>query len=276
MTLPLTKKQLREFTEIMGVSEELIPLFPLLRNPTHTMNPFLRSLPGIFRGLHLKRGQRVLDLPCGEGGVSVPLAVNYGVRVAGYDVFPYFVDQAKKLAKKRGVEELCRFRVADIRNVVRRRSTYDLLLWIAAPTILGRPRSALRALRRCVRHGGLIVIGDAYLLAARKSTDLGNYVNLESTTLAYSSHGDSVIRVIDYGQRFWRDDYRRERKEVEAAMDRVTSEHDRQILKRHLRSLDAAERVDTRDLGGAIWIIRVNRRKRRSLRQSHSRAGGRP
>jgi SAM-dependent methyltransferase len=260
----LAKKQLREFTKIMGVSEEMIPLFPLLRNPTHTMNPFVRSLPGIFRGLHLTPGRRVLDLPCGEDGVSIPLATNYGVRVTGYDLFPDFIAQARKLAEKRGVKRLCRFQVADIRDVVKRRGTCDLLLWIAAPAILGPPRSALKALRSCVRHGGLIVIGDAYLLPARRSTDLGSYASLESTTLAYSSHGDSVIRVIDYGKRLWRDDYRRERKETEAALDRVKAKHDRQVLKRHLRSLDTAERADTRDLGAAIWIVRVNRRLGRS------------
>ena len=120
---PLTKKQLKEFTDTMGVSEEMVPLLALLRSQTHMMNPWVRSLPGIFRGLHLTRDLRVLDLLCGEGGVSVPLAVNYGVRVTGYDLFPDFVARARALARKRGVEKLCRFRVGDIRDIVRRRNT---------------------------------------------------------------------------------------------------------------------------------------------------------
>ena len=190
--------------------------------------------------------------------------MNYGVRVTGYDLFPDFVARARALARKRGVEKLCRFRVGDIRDIVRRRNTYDLLLWIAAPNVFGTPRSTLRALRRCVRHGGLIVIGDAYLRSARKSTDLGSYMSLESTTLAYSSFGDSEIRVIDYGRRLWRDDYRRARKKIEVALDRVTSKPDRQILRRHLLSLAAEERAVMRDLGTAIWIIRINRRRRGS------------
>ena len=71
----------------MSIEEEMIRLLPQLEDKLGLLNPWVRQLPGIFRGLNLKRNQTILDIPCGKGGVSIPLAKKYGVKVIRYDIF---------------------------------------------------------------------------------------------------------------------------------------------------------------------------------------------
>ncbi len=59
--------------------------------------------------LDLKAGDHVLDAGCGIGGSSIWLAENFGVRVTGITISPTQIDQARKNAKKRGVEHLVNF-----------------------------------------------------------------------------------------------------------------------------------------------------------------------
>jgi hypothetical protein len=146
------------------------------------------------------------------------LARNYGVRVRGYDLLPHFVSRANSLAEKSGVQRLCRYEVGDVRDVLRRRAVYDLLLWFSGPEIFDSPESEIRALRGSVRDDGLLIIGDGYLRAGGRAADPGKYDTLENTTRAYSTFGDRVNRVIDYGGRLWREDYRRERTEIKHAL----------------------------------------------------------
>lgn len=260
MPAGLTRLHLRDIMEIMSVPEEMVPLLASIRCRSNVMNPWVRQLPGIFRGLHLQKGIRCLDIPCGEGGVSVPLARNYGVGVTGFDLFPHFVRQANDLAKARGVEALCRFRVGDIRDVVRRRGTCDLLLWFAAPRIWGGAEATIRALRRRVKHGGWIVIGDGYAWSEQAPEEFRVYGRLEEASRGYASAGDDLVRVVDYGRKLWGEDYRLERKHLEDALRRLRDARDRKVLGDHLRRLAAEERTVSSQMGTAIWMLKVRKR----------------
>ena len=87
----LKNKYVQDVARIMGVEKEMVRLLPKLQSKTKTMNPWVRQLPGIFRSLKFNKATKVLDIPCGEGGVSVPLAKQYKVRVMGFDILPEYV-----------------------------------------------------------------------------------------------------------------------------------------------------------------------------------------
>jgi 2-polyprenyl-3-methyl-5-hydroxy-6-metoxy-1,4-benzoquinol methylase len=55
---------------------------------------------------------RALDLACGQGIGSVWLA-SRGLQVAGYDVSPVAISNARELAQRAGVADRCRFAVVD-------------------------------------------------------------------------------------------------------------------------------------------------------------------
>jgi cyclopropane fatty-acyl-phospholipid synthase-like methyltransferase len=65
------------------------------------------------RWLGLTQGQRVLEVACGSGGVSVRLAENFGVSVSGVDVNPSAVAAATERARARGAQDRVEFRAAD-------------------------------------------------------------------------------------------------------------------------------------------------------------------
>ncbi len=68
----------------------------------------------IRRLLRVRRGARVLDVPCGMGRITVPLARS-GLRMTGVDVTPGFIRGAKAAAHRAGVK--ARFLVADMRRL---------------------------------------------------------------------------------------------------------------------------------------------------------------
>jgi len=53
--------------------------------------------------LKLKRGQRILDCPCGIGRIAIPLAKG-GFRVTGVDIMPSYIDELVKTAGRRKVK----------------------------------------------------------------------------------------------------------------------------------------------------------------------------
>ena len=55
------------------------------------------------RMLRIRRGQRVLDAPCGAGRVAFHLA-NRGVQVVGIDLRKSFIDRAKRRFRREGVK----------------------------------------------------------------------------------------------------------------------------------------------------------------------------
>jgi SAM-dependent methyltransferase len=70
----------------------------------------------LWKHLNLSPGARVLDVPCGAGRLSVPLAAR-GAAVTGIDVSPPFVEAAREAAAEAGVP--AHLLVGDMRELPR-------------------------------------------------------------------------------------------------------------------------------------------------------------
>ena len=76
------------------------------------------SLCRMFNELGVSRGAKILDLACGIGRYSIPLA-RRGYEVVGYDLSPKYINYAKKWAEIEGLNEnMIRFYQGDIRDVI--------------------------------------------------------------------------------------------------------------------------------------------------------------
>lgn len=73
-----------------------------------------KEIDFILKTVKLKRGSKILDIPCGFGRHSIELAKR-GYNVTGQDINGYFLDLAKKSAKKLDVN--IRFLKADMRKI---------------------------------------------------------------------------------------------------------------------------------------------------------------
>lgn len=239
----------------MSIKGEMIKFLPKIKHKI--MNPFFKELPQIFEDLKLEKDQLVLDIPCGRGGVSIPLAKKYKVKVIGYDILIDYIKSARAFAQENKVSDLCAFEIKDIRSVVKERNIYDVLLWIAAPTIWKSAKETIHNLRKCVKNQGIVIIGDAYVY--KPTNKYPDYKTLEETNRGHSFYGDTIIEIKDYKNKLWKEDYINTKKPVYALLNKIKNLRDKNILQRYLKHLDKEEKTDTKHLGLAIWIIRVNK-----------------
>lgn len=254
----MNRQHIEDIKKIMGIEEEMIRLLPEFADKSAMMNPWVRQLPGIFRMLKLKRNQTVLDIPCGKGGVSIPLAKKYGINVIGCDIMDGYVEYAVSMAKRSGVGNQCTFKVEDIRKTTKRKNICDLLFWIAPPHLWKTSKETIKALRNCIKNDGLILIADAYLYVPTKKYE--DYETLDSTNRGYTAFGDEIIRFIDYKDTLWKEDYSRARKSAEETIKkRIKDASDKKIISRYLKSLDKDEVSDTKHMGLGIWIIQISK-----------------
>ncbi len=117
----------------------------------------------VFRRFGIRPGSRILDLCCGIGRHSVPLA-RRGYDVAGLDLSPLYLSAARRYAGARRVSRRTEFVRGDLRTLagdLARRGTFDGVL--SGFTSIGYygtavDRRALAAVARHVRPGGALVL----------------------------------------------------------------------------------------------------------------------
>jgi len=68
----------------------------------------------VKRLLKVRQGARVLDIPCGQGRLTLPLA-RMGLEMTGVDLTPSYVRKARRLARREGLA--ARFLCRDMRRI---------------------------------------------------------------------------------------------------------------------------------------------------------------
>ena len=122
-----------------------------------------RLIAGLLERHGVPRGSRIIELGCGTGRVAVPLAAE-GYRVACLDISPDYVEEAKKYARRLGVEDRLEPVAGDawrLDELVRGPYDAALLVW---STLIGyredpsHDRELLRKVHGMVRGGGKLLI----------------------------------------------------------------------------------------------------------------------
>ncbi|MCD6488434.1 MAG: class I SAM-dependent methyltransferase [Desulfurococcales archaeon] len=117
----------------------------------------------LFKKHGINKDAKILDLGCGNGRISINLALK-GYRVTGIDISPLYIEDALKKARDYGVEDKVEFFVGDARKLKEvigdRRFDTILMYWT---TILGyydeeTDRNILRQCRDVVGDKGYLFI----------------------------------------------------------------------------------------------------------------------
>ena len=243
----------------MGVDEETVAILPEIRFADNVLNPWREELPKIFRTLNLVPNQTVLDIPCGQGGVSVHLAKEYGVSVDGYDLLKGYVDNANDYATEQKVSGLCKFYTDDIRNVIDKSDEHDLLLWIAPPHLWSNYNQTIENLRKCVKDKGYIVIADAYLYTDKLKSEHPEYETFAETSRAVTEHGDTIAELIDYKESLWAKNYQEEREAIVRAINSSSNPTEKEALEKYLEQFNAGEPIDKEHFGLYILVLQINK-----------------
>ena len=110
-------------------------------------------IPGVLRLLALSKGERVLDLACGQGAVSLALH-EAGAQVTGVDLSPALVDRARERAP-----QAMRFLVGDARSLpALKPGSFDAAVCVLAAQNMDPVEPMFAECARLLRNGGRAVV----------------------------------------------------------------------------------------------------------------------
>lgn len=192
----------REVAASVDATADLLPVFGELFAELDGLGSLPVRTCGLLRKWGVGEGSRVMDLGCGKGAVGVEVARRLGSRVDGVDGCAAFVEAARELAAKRGVEGRCRFLVGDVwAAAARARGGYHAAVMAG---VAGVERAA-PAVRRFVKRGGVYIVDDAVERGTggarpraseeRDNRGAGAYggITLEEAEAVFSELGDEVV-----------------------------------------------------------------------------------
>ena len=110
-----------------------------------------------FDGLGITPGERVLDVGCGAGQLSLP-AARAGADVTGVDLATNLIEQARARAAEAG--QAIRFDEGDAEDLPYADHSFDLVFSLIGAMFAPRPERVAAELLRVCRPGGRIVMGN--------------------------------------------------------------------------------------------------------------------
>jgi len=107
--------------------------------------------------LRLQPGEKVLDVACGTGNLSIP-AARAGASVTGVDIAPNLIEQARKTAESEGLN--CQFDEGDAEALPYADGSFDTVVTMFGAMFAPRPDKVSEELKRVCRSGGRIAMAD--------------------------------------------------------------------------------------------------------------------
>lgn len=107
--------------------------------------------------LNIKRGDRVLDVACGNGNLAIP-AAKLGAEVTGVDIVSDLIRQARERAKAEGLN--VQFHEGDAEAMPYKDNEFDLVVSMFGAMFCPRPDIATAELLRVCKRGGRIAMAN--------------------------------------------------------------------------------------------------------------------
>jgi SAM-dependent methyltransferase len=113
----------------------------------------------LVKSIGITKGQKVLDLGCGDGTTAFP-AAKLGADVLGVDIASNLVEAGNRRAKEAGLSNL-RFQEGDASNLSDLPpATFDRVISIFGAMFAPKPHDVAKEMVRVTRPGGRIVMGN--------------------------------------------------------------------------------------------------------------------
>ena len=127
------------------------------------LNPFTeQKLDLLGRICRLRPGDRQLDLACGKGELLCRWAAHHGITGVGVDLSEVFLAAARARADELGVADRVRFEHSDAAAYDAGRDAFDVVSCLGATWIGGGLAGTIELMRRPLRDGGLLLVGEPY------------------------------------------------------------------------------------------------------------------
>jgi SAM-dependent methyltransferase len=140
-----------------------LPRSFVIRERSHRIhNPFTADkLATLGRALDLAPGTRMLDLASGSGEMLCTWARDHAIVGTGVDISTAFIAKARARAAELGVTDRVEFVHGDAAGYIAPEPV-DLTACVGASWIGGGVAGTLELLRRSLRPGGMLLLGEPY------------------------------------------------------------------------------------------------------------------
>ncbi len=137
-------------------------IFNITESAHRIHNPITpEKLATLGAALRLEAGTRVLDLGSGSGEMLCTWARDHGVVGTGIDLSRLFTEQAKRRAQELGVADRVEFIHGDAAGYVSDQKV-GVAACVGATWIGGGVVGTIELLKRSLRAGGIILVGEPY------------------------------------------------------------------------------------------------------------------
>lgn len=187
-------------------------LFSIRESRHRVHNPITESqLAGLGASLNLPAGTRMLDLACGSGEMLTTWARDYQVTGIGVDINHDFIVSAQTRALELGVDEAVEFIESDASGYLAEERV-DVAACVGATWIGGGVPGTIELLRRSVKPGGILLIGEPYWRVVpatpEEITGCGvsaaeDYLTLSGLLASFSEQGFDVVEMVTATQASW-------------------------------------------------------------------------
>lgn len=169
-----------------------------------------QQLAGLGASLDLA-GARVLDLACGSGELLCTWARDHGVTGLGVDLNPDFLAAARARADELGVHGAVRFVESDASGFVADEPV-DVAACVGATWIGGGVPGTLDLLRRSLRPGGMLLVGEPYWRSVPETPEelagcgvpgSDSYLTLPGLLASFGTQGYDVVEMVCATEESW-------------------------------------------------------------------------
>lgn len=177
----------------LEVEEHFLNYMPYLLQDLWALGSSVDIILDYIKTIPFKsKKNKVLDLGCGKGAVSVKIASRFGFEVVGIDAMYEFIEIAKTKASEYFVSDNCTFIQEDILTYVSEPHNFDIAILASLGGIFGDNIKTIKHLRTQVKAGGYIIIDDGFLKNKKLSNRKGyaHCKDSETTLKELMSFGD--------------------------------------------------------------------------------------
>lgn len=165
-------------------------------------------------GLERAKGLKIADIGCGTGASALLLAEELSAEVTAVDFLPVFLEELQQRAQARGLADRIRPLACSMTALPFADNEFDVL-WAEGSVYNMGFENGVRAWRRFLKPGGMLVLSEITWLSAAVPAEIRAYWEKEYPEIATASakmaqlerHGYRPVAYFALPENCWRDNY---------------------------------------------------------------------